>query len=233
MNITSEQNPIIKNIIKLKDKKHQRKTNMFIIENQKVINIANKLDLIETIFSSEKEGKDTILVTRGIIKKISDTNNPSNVVAVCRKPDIKSKEKKVIVLNNIQDPGNVGTLIRTAVAFGFDTIVVEGANPYMQKVVRSTQGALFKIKIIEMNSAQYLKEFKGKIISTVLQKGSKKYDEILINEPFALVLGNEGNGISPEVLDLSNETCYIPIKFESLNVAQAGAIFINYFSNIV
>ena len=227
--ISSTSNPKVRTLKKLKITKYIKSSGTFIIENPKVIEEAKNANLIEEIITTNPAKKGT-LVTKAIMSNIVDTKNPSDVIAVCKIPQMESKGQKVLVLNNVQDPGNVGTLIRTAVAFGFDTVVVEGAYPFSQKVSRSSQGALFKTSILDIKAIDYLKEFKGQIISTaILENKSKKYDEIDIQKPFCVVLGNEGRGIEEEILSMSNEIVYIPIDFESLNVAQAGAILLNQY----
>lgn len=232
--ITSKTNEKIKNAIKLLDKKYRDLNGLFIVEGMHLVQEAQQENLVQEIFSSDESFEGT-LVSRDIIKKLSTTETPQPVVAIVNKPQA-SKElgNKVLVLDNVQDPGNVGTLLRTAVAFGFTSVIIKGADVFSPKVVRASQGAIFKINIIQLKSIEKEIFNNGIVIGAMVDANAKNYLETPKNhdKPLFLVLGNEGNGISQEVQNMLNERVYIPIKFESLNVSAAGAILMSHFHNL-
>ncbi|MCK5867081.1 MAG: RNA methyltransferase [Mycoplasmataceae bacterium] len=226
--ITSLTNEKIKNVAKLHKKKFRDQENKFIVEGFHLVEEAKKLGLVLEVYTSLDDNLESTYVSRGIIKKLSSTVTPQPILAVCRKPFNNIIGNRILALDNIQDPGNVGTLIRSAKAFGFDTVVVNGVDVFNQKVIRSSQGAIFGINLIQSNDI--IKDLKGiRKIGAILDKDAKTYDKLEINEPFALILGNEGNGITEEVISRLDDKIYIPIEFESLNVASAGAILMNEY----
>lgn len=231
--ITSMQNAKVKHWIKLNEKKYRLRHNEFIIEGKNIIYEAKKLNLIKTIITSNENNDEGILVSYPIIQKISNSKIPSNTIAIAKLPkplQSYGNFSKVLILNNLQDPGNVGTLIRTAVAFDYELIVVEGVDPFCQKVVRATQGTIFKINILNMESSIFLEKFNGfKIASSSTNKSSKKYNEIKVPSKFCIILGNEGNGVESKILNIANVIVQIPTLIDSLNVAQAGAILLNEY----
>ncbi|MGL5522277.1 MAG: TrmH family RNA methyltransferase [Metamycoplasmataceae bacterium] len=225
----------IKELIKLKQKKYRDLTNTFLIEGFHLVEEALKNNLLIEVYAIEEyqDFKNCFLVSEETIKKLSTTTTPQKIIGLCKKPLYSIPAKgKILLLNNINDPGNLGTLIRTAKAFSFDAVIVEGVDLYNSKVIRSSQGALFSFNCINIKSSyDYLASHKSFIsYGAVLDKTSKEYDQAEINSNFILVLGNEANGIDKNIFPLLNHKIYIPIDFESLNVAQAGAILINHFS---
>ncbi|MCK5807255.1 MAG: RNA methyltransferase [Mycoplasmataceae bacterium] len=226
--ITSLTNEKIKNVAKLHKKKFRDKENKFIVEGFHLVEEAKKLGLVLEIYTSLEDNLESTYVSQGVINKLSSTVSPQPILAVCRKPFNNTVGERILALDNIQDPGNVGTLIRSAKAFGFDTVVVNGVDVFNQKVIRSSQGAIFGINLIQSNDI--IKDLTGiRKIGAILDKEAKTYDKLEINEPFALILGNEGNGITEEVISRLDDKIYIPIEFESLNVASAGAILMNEY----
>ena len=230
--ITSLTNEKIKNVAKLHKKKFRDKENKFIVEGFHLVEEAKKLGLVLEIYTSLNDNLESTYVSQGVINKLSSTVTPQPILAVCRKPFNNVIGKRILALDNIQDPGNVGTLIRSAKAFGFDTVVINGVDVFNQKVIRSSQGAIFGINLIQSNDIiKDLKEVRK--IGAILDKDAESYDAIDIKEPFALILGNEGNGISEEVVSRLDDKIYIPIEFESLNVASAGAILMNQYKKLI
>lgn len=226
--ITSLTNQKIKNVAKLHKKKFRDKENKFIVEGFHLVEEAKKLGLVLEIYTSLEDTLNSIYVSQGVINKLSSTITPQPILAVCRKPFNNVLGERILALDNIQDPGNVGTLIRTAKAFGFDTVVVNGVDVFNQKVIRSSQGAIFGINLIQSNDI--VKDLKGvRKIGALLDKNAQSYDVLNIKIPFALILGNEGSGISEGVISRLDDKIYIPIEFESLNVASAGAILMNEY----
>lgn len=236
MEITSLTNAKVKQWSKYKEKKHRDKDHKFLIEGEHLIEEAHKANLIECILIEQgKENMfpayETYEVTRDILKKLSDSVSGTYIMAVCHMPNISSIDfgNKVIVLDDVQDPGNVGTIIRTAFSFGYTSIVLSNhsVDVYNEKVIRSTQGALFHMPIIRGDIMELLQELKQQGITlyatslheaTPLQQTPKK-------TPCALIFGNEGNGVSKDVIDYSDHKVFIEMKtFESLNVAVAAGI---------
>lgn len=236
MEITSLTNAKVKQWSKYKEKKHRDKDHKFLIEGEHLIEEAHKANLIECILIEQgKENMfpayETYEVTRDILKKLSDSVSGTYIMAVCHMPNISSIDfgNKVIVLDDVQDPGNVGTIIRTAFSFGYTSIVLSNhsVDVYNEKVIRSTQGALFHMPIIRGDIMELLQELKQQGITlyatslheaTPLQQTPKK-------TPCALIFGNEGNGVSKDVIDYSDHKVFIEIDtFESLNVAVAAGI---------
>lgn len=239
MLITSLENERIKNYIKLKDRKYRKKTNTYIVEGLHLVLEAYKSgNLIELILEKDEVlpiDVPTVYVTNEIINKISNLDTPVNILGLCKMSD--SNEiigTKILMLDEVQDPGNLGTIIRSSVAFGVDTIVL-GNNTvdlYNPKVIRATQGMLFYINIINKDLKETIEELKSLEIPVY---GTKvEYGEDVRNFPskdkksYGLVVGNEGNGVSSEVLDLCDKYIYIDMdeKVESLNVSVATSIIL-------
>ena len=164
------------------------------------------------------------------MKKISKQQSISRICAICYKIKEKKIKDKVLCLDNIQDPGNLGTIIRSAVAFNFDTIILnnESVDLYNDKVIRACEGMIFNINIIRCNLKEKLDQLKKdnyKIIGTSV-KNNNLLKNIETGNKFAIVLGNEGKGISKEIDELCDDYIYIKMndKCESLNVAVASSI---------
>lgn len=227
--ITSLANEKIKEAAKLLEKKYRDKTSTFLVEGFHLVEEARNANLLLEVFTSDESVAGT-LVSRGVIKKLSSTETPQPIVGIVKKPSTKELNNKVLVLDNVQDPGNVGTLIRTAIAFGFDSIIVKGADVFSPKVIRASQGGIFKLNIIQTDDIKSFFGLGHTVIGALLDKEAKSYNEIEVPKKLMLVLGNEGQGISNEVISVLDEKVYIPISFESLNVAVAGGILMNEYS---
>mgnify|MGYP003309195658 CR=1 FL=1 len=137
---------------------------------------------------------------------------------------------KVLFLDEISDPGNLGTLLRTALAFGYkDVILNGGCSQYNEKVLQATQGAIFKLNIVNNLDLKELKDYE--ILATEI-KGSTELSQVKVSDKFVLVLGNEAHGVSQKILSLASKRIRIDINdIESLNVAIAGAIAMYKLSN--
>ncbi|UUM20440.1 RNA methyltransferase [Mycoplasma sp. 2045] len=237
--ITSKQNQFIKDVYKLLDKKYRSKESKFLVEGYHLVNEAKEKGiLLETIEVVDKNKfADSILVTEEILNYLSDTSTPQGIIGICKFPDIsKSISNRVLFLNNLQEPGNVGTIFRLARAFDFDTVIIQNFDYFNPKVIRSSQGALFDLNLIKTNNIDILKELKKQnyiLYATMLDTNAKKLNEIDFSreEKIVIILGNEGNGIDNQTASLSDEKIYIPISFESLNVATAAAIVLNKVRN--
>ena len=240
--ITSVNNPLIKELIKLKQKKYRDKEKKFIVEGYNIIEEAK--DYITLIITSSKEDENIlpnvehILVPKEIIGKLSGTVTPQGIIGICNYVTSRENfEGNVLVLDGLQDPGNIGTLIRTAICFDFNTIYItdNSCDIYNEKVLRATQGGIFKVNIIRKNINDIIDDLKKKgyyIVGTSLKNGIPLND-INFKNLNAIILGNEGNGVSKETIERSNINAYIPINtsMESLNVAIAGGIIMNKVRN--
>ena len=233
MLITSINNDKIKDIVKLKDKKYRDKNNLFFVEGIDLVMEAYKSGVLTNLLILEGENLpfDDIpysYITIDVMKKISDMESISPYFGVCHKIDNKTVGNKIILLDRVQDPGNIGTIIRSAVAFNFDTVVLgDGcADLYNPKVIRSTKGMLFNIGIIQRNLEDFIHSLDGyTIYGTDVTNGNNIIKE---NIPLkiALVIGNEGQGISNEIKELCDKFLYIDMsnKCESLNAGVSASI---------
>ncbi|WP_069650948.1 23S rRNA (guanosine(2251)-2'-O)-methyltransferase RlmB [Caloranaerobacter ferrireducens] len=253
-NITSLSNPLIKSVRALHKKKDRWKQRKFFVEGVRAVEEAVKSDVkIDSILYTEslfdtfggqqlfnlinKKGYRLFKITEKILKTVSDTENPQGIIAIIEfnlvnLDDIFIKEGNfIIILDKIQDPGNLGTIIRTADAFGANGIVltrgcVDVFNP---KTIRSTMGSLFHLPVSYEDSIEKVitkfKEIGIKIIATSLDAEQFCYD-IDLTQDFALIIGNEASGVSKEAIELSDHKIKIPIekRTESLNAAIASGV---------
>lgn len=249
--ITSKDNETVKNIKKLKERKYRDLNNEFIIEGIKLVKeaISEKFmikkiviceECLENAVIDEKTlyeiaKYECIYVTKKIFESISNVTHPQGILAVVEKNNkkpINYKEDIVLVLDGLQDPGNLGTILRTIDSANLSQIIVskETVDAYNPKVVRSTMGAIFRVNIIQTDnlkeSLKDLKKHKYKIMSTSLEATESIYD-IDYNKK-VLVIGNEANGVSKEILDFADEKVIIPMlgKTESLNASVATSIIV-------
>lgn len=241
--ISSTNNEYIKNICKLKEKKYRQQEKKFIIEGYHLVEEAKKAKVLKEllVLKYEENYKDInqIIVNEKIIEKISSTKNPQNIIGICEIVSNNTiKGNKILLLDNINDPGNMGTLIRSSLGFDIDTIIVseDCVDIYNEKVVRSTQGAIFHSNIVISddlhNSIIQLKKENIKIIGTSLESkiDIKNIENI---DKYAILLGNEANGVKKELLELTDINVIIKMnsKLESLNVSVAGSIMMYYLNN--
>ena len=236
MVITSLDNKKIKDVVKLQNKKYRDLTNTFVVETTHLVEEVEKAGIVKELFLVEDEfvdRDDTYFITKDIMKKISSMESPSNVLAVCEKSN--SKEiigSKILLLDEIQDPGNLGTIIRSSVAFGVTTIILSNdtVDLYNPKVIRASEGMFCHINIITMDLEEAIKEIKDKgikVYGTNVVNG-KEVSTISDKSSYALVMGNEGNGVKKHIQELCDENLYIPMNesCESLNVGVACSILL-------
>lgn len=233
---SSIENKKIKNIKKLYTKKYRDEFNEFIIEGEHLVEEAYKKGILKGLILEEGTNfsldVDTIYVTSNVLKYISDLDNPSKIIGICSKLKEKEIGNKILILDGIQDPGNLGTIIRSSVAFNIDTIVLsrDTVDLYNPKVLRATQGMMFNINIIEKDIVDLINKLKKenyKIYGTKVN-GGKNLKSIEKCVKFAIIMGNEGNGVKSDILDMCNEYIYINMNesCESLNVAVATSIIL-------
>lgn len=242
MLITSVQNEHVKELAKLKEKKYRDSSECFLVETKHLVIEAYKAGLIQELILEANEifplDVPTIYVSKEVIKKISSVTTPSNVMAlVSKRKEPKEIGEKVLILDHLQDPGNLGTIIRSAVAFNIDTIVLspDTVDCYNPKVVRASQGMMFHIPILIRDTATFIQELKEKDYKIVGTKVTNGHDvrESAIYSHFALVIGNEGHGISEEIENLCDEYLYIKMNehCESLNASVAASILLYEINN--
>ena len=240
MLITSLENDRIKGYIKLKERKYRKKTKTYIVEGlHSVLEAYKSGDIIELILEKDEVlplDVPCVYVTTDIINKISSLETPSNVMALCKMKDYDKVTigEKILLLDGIQDPGNLGTIIRSATAFNVDTIVLspDTVDVYNPKVLRSTQGMIFHTSIIIKDLESVILELKQKEIPVYGTKVEYGEDVSLFKPKdkikYAVIMGNEGNGVKEELLDMCDKYLYIDMNdnVESLNVAVACSIIL-------
>ena len=250
--ITSKDNEIIKNIRKLKEKKYRDLNNEYIVEGIKMIKEAIAEEaVIKLIVVCEENVNDggidkkllyeiakyeCIYVNKKVFDLISEVKTPQGILAVIEKDNsedkIDYKQDVIVVLDGIQDPGNLGTILRTIDSVGLNQVIVskETADAYNPKVVRSTMGAIFRVNIIEsdnlLDTLKNMKKHKYKVMATSLETENSIYDVDYTKK--VIVIGNEANGVSKEILDYADEKIKIPMlgKTESLNASVATAVIL-------
>ena len=233
---SSIENKKIKNIKKLNNKKYRDEFNKFLIEGEHLIQEAYKHGILEEVILEDgidiEINVEKSYVANNVLKYISELDNPSKIMGICKKIDKKEVGNKILILDEIQDPGNLGTIIRSCVAFNIDTIILSKncVDIYNSKVLRATQGMIFNINIIEENLLDIipnLKEIGYKVYGTKVN-GGKSLKSVERCKKFAIIMGNEGNGVSKPVLDLCDEYIYIDMNSncESLNVGVATSIIL-------
>lgn len=224
--ISSLDNPKVKLLLKLNMTKYRKSEKLFIVEGEHLVEEARKAKVLVEAFSLEEKAGYTQLDAK-ILKKICHTDTIISEIGLCRYLAKNEIHEKILILDGIQDPGNLGTIMRSACAFNFKTIFIgEGTvDIYNDKVIRSSQGAIFKLDFIFGNICDFLKEIpEHKIYGTDVLNGIP-LEEVSIQKKMAVILGNEGNGISNSVKSLGLPNIYIPMdNTESLNVAIAGSI---------
>ena len=239
MLITSLDNKSIKNVIKLRNKKYRDLENEFVVDIINVIKEAKKENLLQELYVKEDTKIDIdfdyTYVSEDVFNKIKEVST-TNVIGVINKPkEGILKGSKYILLDGISDPGNLGTIIRSALAFNIDTLVL-GDNTvdlYNDKVIRATEGAIFRLNIVKMNLIECIEKLK--------EKNIKVYGTNVVNgtdiknikeEKAAIIMGNEGNGLSKEIKDLNLDNIYIKTNnVESLNVGVATSIIMYELDN--
>lgn len=239
--ITSVQNETVKEIVKLKQKKYRDEMNLFLVEGFHLVEEARKAKCLVKVITTLDETfeEETIYVTCQVMNKIAFTKTPQPIMAICTKSQsnqIKKDGKRYLLLDRVQDPGNVGTIMRTALALGYDQIIMseDCVDLYNDKVIRATQGALFQMNVCVMNLSDTIENLQSsgvQVYGTCL-RNAQSIETYERQEKMAFVMGNEGKGVSEEILSLCDHCLYIPIQsVESLNVAIAAAITMYHFGN--
>jgi TrmH family RNA methyltransferase len=247
--ITSTRNPTYKEWMTLRTHASSKKTDgasagrRFLLSGVKLVGEAVSAGLVESLIVADDLDSLSIYqdgsadytiyeVPKFIIDNLADTKTPQGVMAVCRYPEPADRDmlgERVIALDGVQDPGNVGTIIRTADAAGMTGVFLgeSCADPFSSKVIRSATGSVFRMKICHGNIAQYLasaKESGASILVSAME--GKPYSAVKPAQPWVLVIGSEGRGVSRDAFALATETVSVPMRgqAESLNAAVAAGI---------
>nr|WP_080874186.1 RNA methyltransferase [Oceanobacillus timonensis] len=244
--ITSVKNEKIKDLKKLHQRKYRKQTNTFLIEGEHLIEeaLASDWTTTEIIVSEEAsipepaKNLPVTEVTKQVFKELSFTASPQGVMAVV---EIKTEEavngELVVLLDAVQDPGNAGTIIRTADAAGADSVILGSGcvDLYNDKVIRSTQGSIFHLPILHADleeEVDQLKEANYTVWATALEQ-AENYKNLPVPSKTAVIFGNEGAGVKDSLLEKADERVTIPIfgKAESLNVSIAAGVLLYYLNN--
>ena len=231
MIIESLNNEKIKYYTKLQNKKYREETGLYIAPGEHLVREALALDLVEDVFLLEGEENTYGNVTylkEAVMKKLSGLENAPKVLAIVKKNVSNEITGNVVILDDLRDPGNIGTIIRSAVAFNYETIIISpnSADVYNIKTIRATEGMLYKINIVIKDLNEIIPDLKNKgykIVGTDVQKGSHPYK---ISGAHTLIIGSEAKGMSDDVKKVCDEFFYIPMneKCESLNAGVSASI---------
>ncbi len=257
MLITSRSNPAVVATAALQEKKYREREGAFLLEGRKLfeVAVASGLTLIR-VFATEKtvdfcrerlpEG-EIVTVSESVFEKISTEKSPQGIICVAKYidklhninkiynvEDFRQAERRILILSSLRDPGNLGTVIRSAAAFGCDELILSAdcADLYHPRTVRAAMGTLFRQRISTvpdlpatvrtMTAAGY------RVYGAVLDDKAERLDRMAIDGRTAFIIGNEGHGIDPDVLAAAGHTAYIPMQagVESLNASAAAAVFL-------
>ena len=238
MIITSLDNDNVKKWKKLCKKKYRDEFGIYLVEGEHLVEEAYKSGVLDKVIVLDGESysyDNIIYVSYEVMKAISSLDTPNRIMGVCKKKESSELVgKKYLLLDGVQDPGNLGTIVRSAVAFNIDTIVLsdDTVDLYNPKVLRSTQGMIFHTNIIECDLVDVINELHSNDITvygTDVNNGIDARDlSDLDKTSFALVMGNEGNGVRKEIKELCDKNLYINMNenVESLNVGVATSILL-------
>lgn len=234
MLITSKDNNRIKEIRKLLTKKYSLEKGLFVIEGENLIEEALKNHMLKELYVLDgttcNYDFNYDYITEDVMKSISDLKSTPRLLGVSKIHNTGEIGNKIVILDNIQDPGNAGTIIRSSVAFDADTVIFskDSVSPYNEKVLRSTGGMIYNTNIIIGNLEELIDKIKEKnikVVGTSLKK-SKSLEELEKMKKFAIIFGNEGNGVRENILSKCDEIIRIDMNqsCESLNVGVSASI---------
>ena len=232
--IDSKQNNKIKHAASLKESKYRKEYQEFLAEGKKALDLAVFSKNIKEIFTL-KEIPDVpqeitqYIVKKDVLEKISLSGSPEGIVFISQIVNRNAKHaRKVVYLDRVSDPGNVGTIIRTALAFSYDAVILSDGccDPYNEKAVSASKGGIFLMPVIHGKLEDYSEG--RKVIVSALSDKAVSSDELECKDPFVLVVGNEAAGVSPDIIKKADIVTKIPIdNIDSLNVAVAAGILMN------
>lgn len=240
MVITSINNEKIKNLAKLHLKKYRDEEKLFLVEGDHLVSEAIKHNYLVELYLLDGDNNpfdfDNITyVSKEVLNKLSEQDSSTNVVGVCKFIDEKISSNKLILLDSLQDPGNLGTIIRSASAFNYDIVIGDNTvDIYNSKTIRSTEGMIFSVNFIKSNLKNFIiNNNKYNYLIADMHKGNDSKKIMNINNP-AIIVGNEGNGISDEIRNMNIEYVHInqDTNCESLNVGVAASILMYELGDI-
>lgn len=231
---TSKENKKMKDLKKLRQKKYRDQTDCFLIEGLDIVNEAATAGYLKEVYLLE--GNDIALnapksyISAPIAKQLSTQKSSDYIFGLCAKKKANFTGERILLLEEIQDPGNLGAILRSALAFNIDTVLLyKTCDLYHEKVIRSSKGAFFHLNIMWLDDLSYLQELaKDYLIIGTNKNASQTIKSIVNIKKFVIIFGNEGRGISPEAHALTHQNVAIPINpaCESLNVAVAAGILL-------
>lgn len=238
MEIQSRKNPEIVKIVSLKDKKHRDELGLYLVEGEKSVKEALKYGAeVVSVIGTEEALKNyapgeykVITVTKQIADYCSDSVTPQGVLAVVKKPENRliAPLSNAVLLDNVQDPGNVGTIIRTMTAVGVkDVYTVRCADPFSPKAVRASMSGIFSVNVHDGDYNEVLKALDGVTIISGDMNGENVFDYKPVGK-FCLAIGSEGKGLSDAVKNASGAVVKIPMtsRMESLNAGVSASILL-------
>lgn len=243
--ITSKNNVTIKNAIKLKEKKFRESENKILLEGYKIFLEAQKCNLnLDKIFVTKdfdlsllkryESLNKVFVISNEVASKLSYLKTYQNFFAVIEKPQNKDYDTNFIILDNIQDPQNLGAIIRTSVATNILNIYcINCVDEFNDKVIRASMGNVFKVNIKHIEAVNLKEICKDTLVYSANMNGKNLFTMKKPDRKFGLILGNEGNGVSPEVEKFANKIISIPMQnnVESLNVAVSMSVIAYYLTN--
>ena len=239
--ITSRTNKKILNVVALQKEKARQEQGLFVDEGFKNLLMALKNHLVKEVYTTkplsiDDENVDVYLINEQVLDKITLNKNSDGIVFVAKIPSYDNIPfQKVVYLDNVQDPGNVGTIIRTSLAFGIDAVVLSPgcASIYNNKTLAAAKGAFYQIPVFSLNFDDLMtaKKEDQKLIVTTLARGSIDLEDTPRPFSYVLVFGNEGNGVRPEIQLSADYLTKIDIAhIDSLNVAVSAGIVLHHFT---
>ncbi|MBO4569961.1 MAG: RNA methyltransferase [Clostridia bacterium] len=244
--ISSLNNPSIKLLRSLNEKKYRKFYGQFILEGPKSVGeaISAKTNIVKIFVSQSKyeeysglislSGAELVVVGDKLFGKLTETVSPQGILAIAEmraSKEFNPKDKPFLVLDRISDPGNLGTILRTAVATGFnDLVLIDTVDPYNPKTVRSSASGINFVNFYPLDEESFLAKCKKNNIQIFVadMAGANIYKTKLPDDKFCLVIGNEGNGPSKAILDNADKVLSLPMKkeMESLNAAVCASIML-------
>lgn len=226
--IESVNNERIKKYAKLNNKKFRDETGLFIVEGEHLVSEARNAGILVEAFSLD--GSIGTKVTESVMKKLSSLKSVPKQIGIAEKGVSDDIYGNVLVLDGIQDPGNLGTIIRSAVAFNIDTIIASSdtVDVYNTKTLRSSEGMFFHINYVVGDLEEIIAKLNDYLILTTDVNAGEDIRNLKLTQKYALIVGNEGNGVRENIATLANKSIYIPMNnmCESLNVAIATSIIL-------
>ena len=238
--ITSLKNPKVTTWKSLKDRKGRKETGCFLVEGRKMVEeaLASAFPVEAVLVDDARIGEfclpeniPAFALPEHVLAAVCDTKTPQGVAAVVRVAEVELKGKRMVAMDGVQDPGNVGTIIRTADAAGFDGVVLstQCADVFSPKVLRATMGSVFRMGVrVTEDLTGLLAEMvqEGASVLSSQLDGEPFYQRSPLNERFVLVIGSEGNGVTDEVKAVATHKVKLPMRggAESLNAAVAAGI---------